>query len=195
MVYPLDPQVRVEGLYTAREGKELLLLTQEPGNVTFVTVIDTATMETLERFEITRGAEGEDVGVGLRLVYEDFMVLGTYNNKLAVVDWKDGEYRLAFVVQTNPNPEETRIVGLPYYPVMAWDGEKLAACGVLFSQGLKYGSSSCGFKLTVYDETGMIFCGDYNCSLHTENAYRADCQVVGDRYGQTVGLSVRWDDK
>jgi len=193
VVYPLDPEVRVKGLFTAREGKELLLFTMEDGErVSMLTVIDTATMETIKRIEITRGAEGEDVGMYGFQIHDDFLALRTYNNKLAVVTWDEGEYRLAFTVDANPDPEERRIVAFPEYPVMAWDGERLAVRGILYAYGAKYGHDTCGFKLTVYDKTGMIFCGDYFCSLHTENAYRSDCMIVRERFGNPVGQSIRW---
>jgi len=158
--------------------------------VSMLTVIDAATMETIKCIEIIRGTEGEDVGMYGFQLCEDFLTLRTYNNKLAVVAWDEGEYRLAFTVDANPNPEETRIVAFPGYPEMAWNGERLAVCGILYDYG--YGNGTCGYKLTVYDKTGMIFCGDYYCSLHTENARRSDCVIVSERFGHPVGQSICW---
>ena len=47
---------------------------------------------------------------------------------------------------------------------MCFDGEKLAMAGVIY-EGTYLNISTCDLYVTVYDQTGMIYCGTHRCSL------------------------------
>ena len=66
-------------------------------------------------------------------------------------------------------------LGMPtsYNSVMCWDGEKLA---VATYKSDAFRDISCGFWLSVYDETGPLYIGRYDSSLdlnsNVEYSYR-----------------------
>jgi hypothetical protein len=48
---------------------------------------------------------------------------------------------------------------------MAYDGRRLAVSGLLINETGQF--ETCGFNLAVYDETGLLYCGEYASSLDT----------------------------
>lgn len=153
MVYPLDEDVHFLNLKPSYDESKLLLFTIE-NDMYVMTVIDIATMETLQRIELTPTAGEYDSAV----VYTDkadFVTVFMYDSRIAVISIDDsGVYSLEYVVASD-------IPDYPYYyGSMDFDGERLALGGFL-----NWGFTTLTFYLAVYDESGLQFYGEYGSSL------------------------------
>ncbi len=162
MVYPLDPDIALKSLHVDPAQTRLLLYAVEEGK-TVLTVIDLETMDTLQKLELADG----DVG-GTLYDEGDFLVavLTGTEKQLAVISAGEDSYTLEFVCDISPN-EELDL----WFGESAWefDGERLAfAIPLEDAQGnwrWRYGP--CGFCLGVYEQSGLVYCGEYRSSLDT----------------------------
>lgn len=172
MVYPLDTDTVIQSMFTDQSEERLILLTRENSKELF-TVIDLATMETLQRFEI---GNYDESGSGWYISEsEDYLVL-TSGSRIAVIDiLENGDYSLNYVVDRCPEEMADAL----YYTteiVTAYDGERLAIGWSLRKETPPY--RSCGFSIAVYDRTGLLYYGDYESGLMsgTETSYQYICQ-------------------
>lgn len=190
MVYSLNPEDTVFDLRTNPDQTKLLLLTKE-NKVCVLTVIDTETMKPLQRLELA--VLGGDESLWNTYYYDDFIALHLSENQLAVVDRKeDGEYEHRFTVNLTDDAEE--LYSLSRNAVMDWDGEKLVVSDFLttnYARNMNY-FKYCSFYLSVYDETGLLYFGEYLSSLDAGNelnSFSNPCQST-----DYSPLSVSWID-
>lgn len=205
MVYPLDPTVEIRGLSVNREGKDLLLFTEE-GDTAYLTVLDTATMQTRQRMELLDGGDVYLSEIDSREEFRAFTLSRNepaappkgvevpageewmeYVEYITVLTWDDaGEYTVELMVKS----EQTAADGVteldrPNSPEVDWNGEELVLCGHLFDYTRNHGTDTCGYVVAVYDETGMTYYAEYHSSLETgnggsgssRNCYRDDTTV------------------
>jgi len=170
MVYSLDPMLRVSYMYTNRDGKDLILFTEEEG-AAVLTVIDTQTMQERHRMELLRG---EDIYVHDVQIHGDFMAFVVGGN-VTVLTWDEaGEYTVEFMVEGEAaTPDGEKKLYRPSNPELDWNGEELVMCGHLFDYTRNYGTDTCGYVVAVYDETGMTYYAEYESSLETGNSNRS----------------------
>ncbi len=176
LVYPLEPAVRPQYLHTNPAQNELLLHTVENGNY-IITVIDLASMETVQRLEVAKGSDHAILcGEGSLLV---LLLPDGQGGRLAVLTaGEDGRYALRFVC-----PAEGLSLRFPCRPALAFDGERLAVAGRLEGSGL-YGYENCNYFLTVYTFSGLQYYGEWRSSLDTgydESNGAYHCRLYGDR--------------
>ena len=162
MVYSLNPEIDLLGLSVNEEQTRLLLYAVEDGAYV-LTVIDLETMDTLQKLKIADRPENSGWGL-----YDggDFMV-AQLSGKRAVISVTDsGDYALQFVCDVTPDGGPTF-----WYQDAAWDfdGERLAYVETLEKVKEMWGwtQESCGFRLAVYDASGLLYCGEYRSSLNT----------------------------
>ena len=166
MVYPLEPENELIELKATADGKRVLLLTREQG-VCWLTVLDGATAEQLQRLELTHIPE--DSGVSLQ-IYDGFLVSLEGGERFTVLEERaDGTYRQALAAAW-PEDERFREQMLWIEPVMDWDGERLAAAFYPYHSEWRNGEYApykqvCGFYLCVWDGGGLRYVGRYDSSL------------------------------
>lgn len=158
MVFPLDPSVRVVMLHANEMQNRLLLYTVED-EMYVVSVLDTATMELLQRLELCETSVTDNPSMRIA-PQDDFVLVLLYSeNKLAVMEETDGKYTTEFCCDIPL--EESQY--LNYYRSHAdYDGEKLA---IVIPKDAEYFQASSDFLLTVYDASGLLYYGKYDCSL------------------------------
>ncbi len=191
MVYSLDPKNKVLDLFTNPSQTKLLLLTAE-NKVCVLTVIDVETMKPLQRIELA--ALGEDESVWNVYYYDDFLTILLPENQLIAVEVnEDGEYVHRFTV--NLYDEENKLFLPSYIAAMDWNGEKLVLSDFLYNSydwdNRDY-PKYCGFYLAVYDETGLLFYGEYLSSLDAGNDLNN--HINSCRRMDHSPLAVRWMD-
>lgn len=158
MVYPLEPEITPIHLHTDPEENRLLFHAWEDGKYV-LRVIDLATMETLQRLELWD--REEDAGVQ---VYDqgDFLMV-THGNELAVLTPGEKGYQVEFTCTFQQQQVPAIYTELE---ALAFDGEKLAAAGMLWDE--HSGMRTVGnFFLAVWDASGLRYYGEYESSLDT----------------------------
>ncbi len=169
MVYPLRQDMEIAYFAPSSDGSRLILCTIEDGEYIF-TAIDAHTMETLQRF--TLSTMPTDGWVGMH-VEEDFLVCcinaadGSETLTLLTRD-ENGDYHAEFTVDAGLEHDPTSYMESD--TVMAYNGEKLLSVSLIFDDN-HYGTDTCNFVARVYDETGLLYCGEYRTSLSNLNDY------------------------
>lgn len=191
MVYSLNPEDTVFGLYTNPDKTKLLLLTKE-NNVCVLTVIDIEAMAPLQRLELESLGKGDNVWN--TYYYDDFFALWLPENQLAVIDVnQNGEYEHRFTVELTD--EANKLYYLNINAVMDWDGERLVVSDFLsntYDRENINNSKYCSFYLAVYDETGLLYYGEYLSSLDAGGRLNDRNDLCQHIYYSP--LSVRWID-
>ena len=183
MVYALDPNVYIEGLYLSEDQSLLYLLTQEE-NTLFLTAIECATMDTLQKLEIYDFGEERGTVHELRQ-NENCWVMWLRGGVLALLEkLPDGLFELEYV--TTYDFEEVPTYAMSIYVESDWDGEHLAIVDKSYTGHLDEDGhyvvdhDTCGFWLLVYDENGeLAYAGNYESSLSNPNRRpRNSCGLI-----------------
>lgn len=160
-VYALDPEIHALYLHTDPEQGKLLLHAVENGKY-MLTVIDLATMETLQKLELM----DYDCASCSSTIFDE----GSFIAVLAQ-DWEEPTGMAAVIAVNDAGEYEFQyLCGLRadaalYYlaqTALAFDGEKLAISDFLRDSG-----TSCSFFLEVYDASGLLYYGEFQNSLDT----------------------------
>ncbi len=181
MVYSLDPEIDVMHLHLNEKKDKLILHAEEYGKYV-VTVIDVATMETLQKISIMDW----DKEYGYQIYDEgDFIVATVHKTQeegrieAVVIDENENrEFEVAFIcdIQNKELPSfNTSMIYLNF------DGKRLAMSGFMEEEEQGY-RETCNVFLAVCDASGMQYYGEYRNSLET--GYDADrhnfqCQGYG----------------
>lgn len=164
--YPLDEEVIVTALYADASGTRLHLFTQE-GEAQFLTVIDIASMEAIQRLEYTDPSAGELYSVFRE---EGYTVLRMSRNRLILLEENaDGTFACRLDTELYPD-SENRPYTLYDSAALAWNGERLLVVDFLNNHYV----DTTNFTVAVYAAEGMQYCGEYKCSLDTGMAQRSD---------------------
>lgn len=183
-VYALDENVIVKHITTNKSQTKLLLFTLEDDlSASYLTVIDIATMKEEQKLHIY------DYDVYETFEYEDFLVVYASDMLILLEVDASGEYKVKFSVPV-PYAVDERFTYLDTLARMDYDGERLAVVGAL--EDNRYGTFDlCGFYLAVYDESGLVFYGEYNSSLSANprlTRYDFNCLPSG-----TYAFDVEWN--
>ncbi len=171
LVHQLDPAVKILDLRTSNDGKKILLSTMDKGTI-LLTVLDADTAELLQQLTLTEAPGKEGNKEWCFYEADGCMVLAmidtvTREKELILFTENDqGQYDLLWNLPLNDDnspvvyfhsPSELRYEYTHnYWPVMAWNGKKLAFA-------MAYQPSS--FDVAVYEETGLTYHGHYETSL------------------------------
>lgn len=175
MVYPMDPEADFVTMTRTEDGTRLLLFTKEDGHP-ILTVIDTASMQEVQRLvlsEVTVDDYFSPLYIG-----EDFLVLLLDWERLTLLTLSEGgTYTHRFTVDITPADLENTSY-IKRYTEFAYDGERLIAV-----QNTADGIVRVDLTVTAYDETGMLCMANYVCSLNlglNDANYRDFCEPYGE---------------
>lgn len=174
MVFPLDREAEVLYLALSHGDSRLLIFTRE-GDITYLTVVDTATMEELQRIRVT------DQQYYTFYEYSNCIVLCGWESISVIELQEGGACRLAFTVprmeEVNDSDYQRGVAAR-----MAFDGERLVIVDSDGDHDKVYNSfEGCGFTLAVYNATGLVYYGEYESSLSVmpdPNDYGFNCMPV-----------------
>ena len=172
-VYALDEETEIVSITKSEDGNKLLLITREKGAY-WLTVLDASSAEELQKIHVTDCIE-EDY-IWNTFYYDNFLVVCSAGYRFSVIEVNEtGEYERVFT----GDELVAQDLGMPtsYNSVMCWDGEKLA---VATYKSDAFRDISCGFWLSVYDETGPLYIGRYDSSLDLNNnvEYSYRCRPI-----------------
>lgn len=183
MVHSLDPQINVMHLHL-NENKDKLILHAEENGKYVVTIMDIATMNTLQKIEVM---DWDKAYYGCQIYEEDdFFVNIVHKQK---EEWKieaavfaeneNGEYEIAFI-------SEVQNMETPWFNTtnmyLDFDGIRLAMAGFL-EEEKQYGRQTCNVFAAVCDASGLQYYGEYRNSLETgydPDSYSYHCQEEGE---------------
>lgn len=162
MIYAINPEEMESECYLELDGHgNLLLFYKVKDGMRFV-VLDTETGEEKQKF-LFESIE-DDMDFQLLTTEDDFFVYAYGAYDYFVVDWNEDrgyEERISFTVGEK-DPLLSRTVNNGF----DWDGKRLVFVSYTeYTEDYAY-VNLCDFKVTVYDETGRIYYGTYENSLH-----------------------------
>ncbi|MBQ8815363.1 MAG: hypothetical protein IJZ85_12810 [Lachnospiraceae bacterium] len=193
-VIPLDTEVRLLEMRSGKDENKMLLFTAEDG-MTYLNVIDYATLETVQRLELFPA--DEDV-VSREIIYKDGLLVWTASDyQMAVLTEPDrGVYELEFTgsLWTEEMKAEIGTLHMSIGDMAVdYDGEKLA---IVYPQPYYYryerqsAKGTCLFWVMIYDESGMLYCGEYAASQGVgEDFGSAYCNIRDD-----MKMGVSWGE-
>lgn len=173
MVYKLDDGVTVNYMTVNDEQTALIMSIIENG-VTYLEVVDLATMKRLQKVEIYEGQSFIIFPMDGFITYE-------FADHVAVVEERDGVYELKFVCEKfDDGIGDTE----PFYfksgMAMDFDGERLVIVDNLHMDSGWY--DKCGFYIAVYGKEGLLYYGEYESSLDANAQaayhYTFNCQPL-----------------
>lgn len=160
MVYPIDTNVKVFDLQINEDQTILFLYTIED-NQMVLSIIEIATMKTIQKQVIADLSEGN----ALSIAYNDNVILITNrsNNTLSIfAETEKKEYQLEFACTFDP--EDDFFSRTYYAPQFDYNGERLVlACVKQYWQQSRAGF--CNFFVSVYTKDGLQYIGEYENSL------------------------------
>ena len=180
MVYPMDAKDYISEMTLDTSGENILLFTYDEEYL-YMSVIDRETLTLVDRFTIG------NIEAGLSYwCYEDYLVISTENLMVFPLG-ENGRYAQAFSINEEKMEkliganEYTRDI-LDWGTVFDWDGKTL-----IFSNGAnRYDKDtlrvqwSCDFYVAAVDETGLLYYGEYECSLDTSDVNYNPCSFNTD---------------
>ena len=163
MVFPLEQHAEVIYMTMSNDENKLLVFTEEY-DVTYLTVIETASMTELQKIKVTEATQYSFYA------YDNCIVLSGWDYISVIKKQDDGLCQLAFTVSREKEVNDSNYQkGIA--TAMAFDGEKLVMVDRTAEE--VYGSLAlCGFTVAVYNSDGLVFYAEYENSLSVSpNAY------------------------
>lgn len=160
-VYSFAEGERLLNMELSSDGEDVLLISRDE-ETCWLTVLDSQTAEQKQRLDIICSA-AEFVRCG------DGFVIAHDTEKLTLIEKTAEGYRKIFTVDT----ANDAALGEYFYNdyAMSWNGEKFAIA--VSRRGSPGYYRSCGAFVSVYDESGLLFSGEYASSLDdTTLSYR-----------------------
>ena len=181
MVYSLDPQIDIIHLHLNGKKDRILLHAKENGEYV-ITVIDIATMETLQKIVVMDWRED----YGNQIYVEDTYLVNMVHKPreegvieaVVLAEKENEEYEIVFISQIQ-NKELPGFNTSNLY--LAFDGTRLAMAGFLEEEEQGY-RETCNVFLAVCNASGMQYYGEYRNSLETgydSKHYDYHCQGFG----------------
>lgn len=168
LVYALDPTEDILNMhYDEKRNTILFLRHKEAGSGYRMTVFDADTMEVKQDIVYSETGYGAGIYMG-----DDFIVLEGADDIIVLSVDEDGVYQKELICDVKHLIDETSVDYLDFsYMDFDWDGEKLVFGGPLNDSTSHRYYQSCGFYLAAYDESGLIYYGEYVSSLDAESSY------------------------
>lgn len=155
MVYPLDMDEEILNLRLSEDQDRLMVFRQKDG-VYSMTVLDTATFQTLQTLELARYPD-EEHSYALADLPTGFVLACTPCGLTVIEEQPDGQYA---VVLEAPLDQLEDLWEFHWNLIaLDWDGQRLAA---VCSDQNGWG---CGFYLAVFEDGAMPYLGYYTSSL------------------------------
>ena len=178
MVFPLEQQAEVIYMTLSNDESKLLVFTKEY-DVTYLTVIDIASMTEFQKLKITETRQYTFYE------YDNCIVLSGWEYISVIEKQPDGLCRLAFTVPRMKEVNDTNgQKGVD--TVMAFDGNKLVMIDRTGDAEF-YGLPICGFTVAVYNRTGLVYYGEYENSLSiATNPYDYSYNCLPVKYAVSI---------
>ena len=190
LVYPLDIEKYVTEIRIDGTGKNILMFTYDEVSH-YMSIIDRETLTLMDTFTL-----GDIESYISTWTYEDYMAIAT--DQLMVFELgEDGRYVQAFSVDKELLEEiiVTNSDFLSWGSTFDWNGETLLIADRLIYYSDKEdfsGEYTCDFYLTAVDENGLLYYGEYACSLSTIDGNISRCMFNSD---MEFPLTVQWKEK
>ena len=193
MVYSLDEKMFFSDIKVDKSGANLLLFTNDEEHH-YMTIIDRETMTLVDTFTI-----GDRESYMANWVYDDFIVVRTENLMVFPLG-EDGRYTQAFAVDFQMLEDTVHslskdIYFLHYNCDFDWNGEQLLIVNdIMYTDENFRNSYTCNFYVAVVDESGLVYYGEYDSSLNTNNTdYTNEYSYLYDgcRFCTEYGNSIR----
>lgn len=166
MVYSLEPDIEVYDLVKDDSGEHLLLFTTEEDGV-YLSVIEIATMTLKDKVLIDGMEDDEFYGIDCYNIFENYVIVVTYDELVLVGIDADGNYEKEFSISRNQAEElnsdktgSTMIFALD--TAYAWDGEKLVFANYFYNLNGYMGTN---FYVGMADKDGLQYFAEYKSSL------------------------------
>lgn len=170
MVYPLNSKAQIQSMYLSSDHTSLFLFTKEDSSFYFAEIaLDT--METLQKVKLGVHAFYDNM---LHVTDDYFAFYGADDNDVSGYRIfsrnESGQFKYDFLI---PSPIDEGRNYFNFYSdaTFAYDGDRAALTGLAVSAS----HWSCVFTVAVYDETGMLYCGEYstgqNCREESQGGY------------------------
>ena len=186
MVYPLEANGYVSLELDVQ--KENLIIFSEDKEQFYMTVVDLDTME--KKQHLAYAQMDVDELTRCYWVEDDFMVAQhSYHEAVLFSRNEDGTYKMEYTILDKTEELEADVDFLSGDCCFDWDGKRLLVSnGWMVSK--PYWRETCGFYLAAFDESGLIYYGEYYSSLDTVEAeYEYSyCKPVNNN-----PLEVRWN--
>lgn len=179
-VYSINEAEEVTKMILREDKNEFFVFTTDE-NKSYMYVIDLNGFKTLQKAELPFHV------YNLWEEEEYFLLKGT--EEIAVIDKdENGYYRTAFIAKTAHYINDTFEVLYPYAAIN-YDGEKLITVDFM-REGRFNALEICSYYVAVYDKSGLIYYGEYDCSLSANpnvNNYAYNCLP-----STQIPLTVKW---
>lgn len=183
MVYPMDVNVHFVDMCVDASGENILLFTSDEENH-YMSIIDRESMTLVDTFSI-----GNREFYLSNWVYDDFLVTST--DMLMVFPLgEDGRYTQAFAVnQQDIKDTMLEITDSQYFlrygSSLDWNGEQLLIANDVRYE-VEYSSlATSNFYVAVVDKNGLVYYGEYDSSLETNNENYDGCHF-GSNYENPI---------
>lgn len=186
MVYPFGEEEALLDMVLSADGGNLYLLTEEGGEI-FLTVLDAGTAKNKQRLSLGGsmeysmyleacdygsylvfwqwGRESGEMDLEYRILVVQREEDGSFRHAMTVSETQAKELGVAQTRSRNQLASEESWTDLWLNTTAAWDGERLAVAVFDGNPRMSGRDDRCGFLLSVYDESGLLYCGRYECSL------------------------------
>ena len=185
MIYALDPSVTISSIAVDASGEKLFLYTDEKGRI-YLSVIDRDTMTLEDKIDV-----GSVNAYFTYWTYEDYLITLSDDLTVYTID-TDGHYVKEFSVNVE---EMERKLGensdgfyFSWKCSFDWDGERLLMGNCLY----RGAQEKCMFSLSVIDETGLVYYGEYDSSLLTSDVEYTGCRPDTE---MEFPLTVKWNNR
>ena len=166
--YALEPGWYV-GLKVDAQQENLLVFTEDDEQF-YLQVIDLDTMK--EKQKIAYGKMNEEDLARCYFVEEDFLIAQyDYYEAMLFSRNADGTYTPEYTIPGERLEVSENAYFLSGDCVFDWDGEKLLVADSL-TTGEPHYEELCGFFLAAFDKTGLVYYGEYECSLDTGSLWK-----------------------
>lgn len=158
MVFPLDEKMLVHHMMIRDDQSRMVLLVEEK-RAAYIMVIDLETMKEVQRFMLDETLYRRISPYVEIMEFDDFFAV-LFKGEIAVISDENGVYTHEFTVEVEEKvPNGWYGIGR----AMDYDGEKLVVLGN--REGYWGNSYTCDFYLAVYNESGLIYLGQYENNL------------------------------
>ncbi len=173
MVVPLEMETVVSAMTLNEEDSKLLVFTDEKENA-YVRIIDIETMKEVQKIKLNNKNREYRM-----YVYEyDNFVVAARGKKVTILSLEDGTYTYEFTIDGNTTLGD-KFFYINSNSEMDFDGEKLA---IVTEVNDGYVGGMCKVYVIIYDETGMLYWGEYgNSLLCNSNLDYYNCCVLTER--------------
>ena len=194
-ILPLDSATDICGLRLDSRQETLYLYTlEDEGEDAWLTLVDLKSLVVKQRLALS---DEENKYVDTAPWYQDdrIIVTGSEKNLLLFAADEDGCYRKALtaLLPTAEDPKNP-LFYIRTDSVFAWDGQRLAFSAASPKDPYDRNWDQLGFSLAVYDQSGLLYCGDYKPLMNPDASpgkYEYLCNPGNPKY--SFMPSLRWE--